>query len=137
MVFFASGSFCSLISSFSTLSGSCPSPNAREFSRVDSANGNCASQWCKAISAARTVREQCFLEARSGWEDKMVLCRGKWNLTNPGSSNRRPIEASTKAHSQFVHCCPVLTQETISTLRKGGSVLIPADVAGWIPEAER
>lgn len=41
----------------------------------------------KAISAARTVREQCFLE------------------------------------------------ETISTLRKGGSVLIPADVAGWNPEA--
>jgi len=41
----------------------------------------------KAISVARTVREQCFLE------------------------------------------------ETISTLRKGGTVLVPADVAGWIPEA--
>eukprot|EP00913_Durusdinium_trenchii_P019752 g18568.t1 len=41
----------------------------------------------KAISVARTVREQCFLE------------------------------------------------ETITALRKGGSVLIPADVAGWISEA--
>ncbi|CAE7408463.1 cpsf2 [Symbiodinium natans] len=41
----------------------------------------------KAITIARTVREQCFLE------------------------------------------------ETVATLRKGGSVLIPADVAGWIPEA--
>ena len=26
-------------------------------------------------------------------------------------------------------------QDTVATLRKGGSVLIPADVAGWIPEA--
>ena len=28
----------------------------------------------------------------------------------------------------------LLLEETIATLRKGGSVLIPADVAGWIPE---
>jgi len=41
----------------------------------------------KAITIARTVREQCFLE------------------------------------------------ETVATLRRGGSVLIPADVSGWIPEA--
>ncbi|CAJ1452220.1 unnamed protein product [Effrenium voratum] len=41
----------------------------------------------KAMSVARSVREQCFLE------------------------------------------------EAIGTLRKGGTVLVPADVAGWIPEA--
>mmetsp|Transcript_112966 Transcript_112966/g.364716 ORF Transcript_112966/g.364716 Transcript_112966/m.364716 type:complete len:883 (-) Transcript_112966:346-2994(-) len=28
----------------------------------------------------------------------------------------------------------LLLEETIATLRRGGSVLIPADVAGWIPE---
>lgn len=60
-----------------------------------------------------------------GGQDGSML--GQVEYSKPG--------ASTKAHSQFVHSCP-LTQETISTLRKGGSVLIPADVAGWIPEAE-
>ena len=93
VVFFARAGFRSLRWSLSTLSGSCPSPNSktqRNFLGLIQpvASGNWAPQLCKAISAARTVREQCFLEARPGWEDKMVLCWGKWNIANPGQAQR-------------------------------------------------
>lgn len=70
--------------------GHVPLPTQRNFLGLIQpvASGNWAPQLCKAISAARTVREQCFLEARPGWEDKMVLCWGKWNIANPGQAQR-------------------------------------------------
>ena len=131
VVFFARAGFRSLRWSLSTLSGSCPSPNSktqRNFLGLIQpvASGNWAPQLCKAISAADSTRTVLFGgKTRVGGQDGSML--GQVEYSKPG--------ASTKAHSQFVHSCP-LTQETISTLRKGGSVLIPADVAGWIPEAE-